>query len=81
MAEADLPADRPLNVADMGSGKGYLTFALAHVLGDRARVRGVEVRRELVDFCNASAREHGLAPQLTFSAGTIADAPLDRATC
>ena len=66
-----------LRIIDMGSGKGYLTFALAEVFGARATVRGVEARQELVDLCNHVARERGMAPMLTFTAGTIADTPLD----
>jgi SAM-dependent methyltransferase len=66
-----------LHVVDMGSGKGYLTFALAHVLGARARVRGIEARPALVELCNAVARDHGLAAQLSFAAGTIAETPVD----
>lgn len=66
-----------LQVADMGSGKGYLTFAVATLLGDRAEVRGIEARPELVNLCNDIARQNGWAPRLSFSAGTIADAPLD----
>lgn len=77
LTEIDSPRDRPLSVVDMGAGKGYLTFAIASLLGARARVRGVEARPELVDLCNRVARETGLAPQLAFSAGTIADATLD----
>lgn len=77
LAEAELPADRPLRVVDMGSGKGYLTFAVAALLGARARVTGVEARRELADLCNRVAEEEGLAPGLSFVPGTIADAPLD----
>jgi hypothetical protein len=75
--EAALPSDRPLRIVDMGSGKGYLTFALATLLGTRAEVRGIEVRPDLVNLCNQVAREHGLAPRLTFTAGTIADTILD----
>lgn len=74
--EASLPTDRDLAVVDMGSGKGYLTFALAHLLGARATVTGVEARPELVDLCNRTAREHALAPRLAFTAGHIADMPL-----
>ena len=62
----------PLRVVDAGSGKGYLTFALAHLLGPRAQVLGLEVRPELVDLCNRVARDHGLA-HLTFRAGRIAE--------
>jgi SAM-dependent methyltransferase len=77
MAEAALPSDRPLNVVDMGSGKGYLTFAVAALLGARARVTGVEVRGELVALGNRIASENQLADRLHFRTGTIADAPLD----
>jgi SAM-dependent methyltransferase len=70
-------AKKVLDLADMGSGKGYLTFALAAVLGDRAHVRGVESRPELVDLCNRIARDNGLAERLRFSCGTIASVPLE----
>lgn len=77
LAEAKLPEDRPLTIVDMGSGKGYLTFAVAALLGERAQVRGIEARPELVDLCNRVARENGLASRLSFSAGHIADAKLE----
>ncbi len=80
-AAAPATTSGPIRVADMGSGKGYLTFALAHVLGPRARVRGIELRRELVDLCNRVARDHGLADRLAFSAGTIADSPVGPGDC
>lgn len=67
----------PWRIADMGSGKGYLTFALAELLGARATVRGIETRQELVDLCNRVAQENHLAPRLSFTAGAIADTPLD----
>ncbi len=73
IAEAALPADRPLRVVDMGCGKGYLTFAVAALLGERATVTGIEARPELVDFCNRVARETDLAPRLQFIAGRIDD--------
>ena len=76
LVEAALPADRPLHIVDMGAGKGYLTFAIAALLGSRATVRGIEARPELVEFCNRVAHENDLAAHLTFSAGTIAETPL-----
>jgi SAM-dependent methyltransferase len=76
IAEAKLPTDRPLNVVDMGSGKGYLTFATASLLGDRATVRGVESRPELVDLCNRVAREQNF-PHLSFHAGRIDSFPIE----
>jgi hypothetical protein len=67
----------PLRIIDMGSGKGYLTFALAHVLGNRATIRGIELRQELVDLCNRVAAESGFAPRLAFTSGTIADSAIE----
>jgi len=74
IAEANLPGDRPLHVVDMGCGKGYLTFAVAHLLGARAAVRGIERRPDLVEKCNAVAQAHGFA-SLQFSVGEIASVP------
>ena len=75
--DASAAQPQPLRVVDMGSGKGYLTFAVAALLGERAEVRGIEARPELVKLCNDVAARHGLAPRLSFAAGTIADTPLD----
>ena len=48
-----------VHIADFGSGKAYLTFAvhdyLTHQLGLDAKVTGVELRQELVDLCNGVA--------------------------
>ncbi len=66
-----------LRVIDAGSGKGYLTFALAALLGERAHVTGIEARPELVALCNRVAAQHAIAHRLTFRAGTIADTPVD----
>jgi SAM-dependent methyltransferase len=63
----------PLHVVDMGCGKGYLTFAVAALLGDRALVQGIEARPELVTLCNRVSVDHGLEGRLRFTAGTIAD--------
>ena len=69
----------PLNLFDMGCGKGYLTFAVSAFLGARARVHGVEARPELVAKTNAIAAANGFAGQLNFIAGTIADTPIPSA--
>ena len=56
---SDLGAIENISIVDMGSGKGYLTFAiydfLNNTLGKTATVTGVESRIELVDFCNSVA--------------------------
>ena len=71
------PANASLRVIDMGSGKGYLTFALAEILRERATIRGIEARQELVDLCNRIARETGMSSVLSFTAGTIAETSLE----
>lgn len=63
-------------VVDMGSGKGYLTFALYDylhsVLQVDARVTGVEYREDLVQLCNRIAKESAF-DRLNFVQGTIDD--------
>lgn len=69
----ELPAGAIRNVADMGSGKGYLTFALYDYLlhhQQQAKVVGVEFRKDLVDLCNKIA-EKSKFDQLSFIEGTI----------
>ncbi|NBC09862.1 MAG: methyltransferase [Bacteroidetes bacterium] len=51
------------HIVDMGSGKGYLTFALYdHLLNNRKQqptITGIELRDNLVDFCNTLAPKAG----------------------
>lgn len=65
-----------LRIADMGAGKGYLTFAahdhFANRRGLRVRTVGVDERRELVGSCNSLAEACGL-DGLSFVEGRIAD--------
>ena len=68
--------EKPLRVADMGCGKGYLTFAAAALLGSTSRVTGIELRPELCSQCTEIAQEEGL-PWLDFQPGSIADAKLE----
>ena len=62
------------SIVDMGSGKGYLTFAiydfLNNNLGKKVSVTGIEGRQELVDFCQSTAVSVGF-DGLTFEHGTI----------
>lgn len=59
LREADLPDDA--HIADFGSGKGYLTFALfdflRNNLGINPTVSGYELRENLVSFCNDLAQK------------------------
>jgi SAM-dependent methyltransferase len=78
----EVNALHPLRIVDMGAGKGYLTFALAALLGERAHVHGIEARPELVALCNRVARENHFS-NLTFTAGQIASFEIvpSEATC
>ncbi len=66
-------------IADMGSGKGYLTFALYDHLsrnfGKPFSMTGVELRPQLVDFCNSVAEKAGFG-KLRFITGSIETALL-----
>jgi hypothetical protein len=78
-----LPNQPRITVLDMGSGKGYLTFALYDFLsrtaGKPVTVTGIEARSELVEFCNTTA-EQAQFEGLKFELGTIqrvAQRPMD----
>src|SRR5690606_37712454 len=62
--ESGLKEHQQLHVADFGSGKAYLTFAmhdyLTNTLGLQANVTGVELRQNLVDLCNNTAEKLSL---------------------
>jgi SAM-dependent methyltransferase len=77
---SSLPDQEAISVLDMGSGKGYLTFAtydfLTHLVGKQAIVTGIETRPELVAQCNGIAEKAGFGG-LKFEAGSIGDA-IDR---
>ena len=83
LTSSPLKLDQPVKVADFGSGKGYLTFAihdyLRNTLQAQGEVTGVELREDMVTLCNnAAARlEH---PGLVFKHGdvrTVAPSELD----
>lgn len=70
-----------LHITDMGSGKGYLTFAiydyLTNQLNRNVKVMGVELREELVEFCNSLSRNAGFK-KLSFQKGSIGDFDLPK---
>ena len=63
-------------IADMGSGKGYLTFALydyiTNVLQKNIIMTGVEMRPDLINMCNTIAKKSNF-DNLNFVQGTIKD--------
>lgn len=73
----DIKFKENIQVVDMGSGKGYLTFALYDYLVNKlslsATVTGIELREELVQKCNQIALDAHYS-NLVFKAGTIQNA-------
>lgn len=70
-----------ISVADMGSGKGYLTFALYDHLNNKlklkAQVTGIELRPDLVNQCNQISAQIGYK-DLTFKEGNIEKTPINK---
>ncbi|OAV45789.1 hypothetical protein A3850_004295 [Lewinella sp. 4G2] len=68
------PLKAGAHIVDMGSGSGYLTFALydhlVNTLGLNVRVTGVELRPKLVEKCTEIAKENGFT-DLRFVEGYI----------
>jgi hypothetical protein len=77
----ELPIGTVKNVVDMGSGKGYLTFALYDYLHQQlnlqAKIIGVEFREDLVTLCNTIAQSSNFT-DLSFVQGTIQDFKVDK---
>ncbi len=65
-----------IRIVDMGSGKGYLTFALydflQNILKINIEITGVELRKELVEKCNTIAKDCNFTG-LDFKEGSIKD--------
>ncbi|WP_051686152.1 class I SAM-dependent methyltransferase [Rheinheimera texasensis] len=73
LKEAGLLERGNLTIADFGSGKAYLTFAVAHYLQQLAlpaEVIGVELRQSLVDLCNTTAARLN-QPGIRFEQGDV----------
>lgn len=70
----DLPST--VHIVDMGSGKGYLTFALYDYLYNIKNmdvvITGIELRQKLVDSCNVIAQKCAFE-NLKFSCKSIED--------
>lgn len=66
------------HIVDFGCGKSYLTFALYHYLnvqlGYEAKMVGLDLKEEVIDWCNEQAHALGYG-DLMFRVGDIADDP------
>ncbi len=74
--KSELNDARELKIVDMGSGKGYLTFAAYDYFKNNrevnVQVTGVDTKRELVDLCNGIAAASQF-DGLNFVVGTIGE--------
>ncbi len=72
---------KKLTVADMGSGKAYLTFSLYYFLKEIKKIEvyiiGYELREDLVDECNKIATALGYE-NLKFEQGNILEKEIDK---
>lgn len=66
---------KELNIVDFGSGKSYLTFAVQYylttVLGLKCRISGLDLKKEVIEYCSRLASGLGLE-NLSFAVGDIA---------
>lgn len=73
LSQSALSTSPDVHVADFGSGKGYLTFAMHEYLrslGKEAHVLGVELREDMVRLCNEVAGGNG-CEGLRFDQGDV----------
>jgi SAM-dependent methyltransferase len=60
----------PLRIIDFGCGKAYLTFALYHFLrimkGYQVRMTGIDLKRDVVQYCQALSQDLGYQDDLHF---------------
>jgi len=74
--KSNLKDAKELKIVDMGSGKGYLTFAtydyFKNIRGLDVKVTGVDTKSELVDLCNDIAKAAEFE-NLKFVKGWIGD--------
>jgi SAM-dependent methyltransferase len=82
LESSELKTAANLRVADFGSGKGYLTFAmhdyLCHTLSLPVQVLGVELRADMVALCNNAVQRLALR-SLRFEEGDVREQAPDHA--
>ena len=61
--EDKLPTEGTLRICDLCCGKSYLSFAVYHyfavIKGRDVRMTGVDLKEDVIEFCNATARDLG----------------------
>lgn len=78
--KSNLNDKKSLNIVDMGSGKGYLTFAaydfFKNIRGLDVKITGIDTKQELVGLCNDIAKASEFE-DLKFVHGWIGDYELN----
>ena len=71
------PTSDPLHIIDFGCGKAYLTFALFHYLRDMkgydVQMVGVDLKKEVIEYCRSLAEKLEIQKNLQFVEGGIKD--------
>lgn len=79
---SELPKDKELTVFDLCCGKSYLSFAVYYYLtaikGRAVSMLGVDLKRDVINFCNAKASELGYNG-MRFVTDDITNLPRDTA--
>src|SRR5271170_1565015 len=73
-----LPADRPLKIADIGTGSGAIAIALAVHLPN-AEITALDISAEALAVAAANAREHDVADRIRFLQSDLLSALNDEA--
>ena len=68
--ESDGGKRPPLRIADFGCGKSYLTFAVHYFLTEIKQIEGLDLKQDVIDYCNDITARLGLQG-LHFSVGDI----------
>lgn len=70
-----LEGSKPLHIVDFGCGKSYLTFALYHFLkvakGYQVHLTGIDLKDDVIQYCQKLAHELGYQEDLQFIRGDI----------
>ena len=66
----------PVQVADFGCGKSYLTFAVHYFLTEikklPCQIEGLDLKKDVIEFCNQTVEKLGLK-NINFRVGNISD--------